>query len=249
MEDTVKYMAIVNLTDNSFVSGDRMGTLSPSAVVEKVGEMLAIGADIIDVGACSTAPGNAPVAVSKEWDRFSAVLPELFSAYPEACFSIDSSHISVLRKAYGLALRYLDNPSEQFIVNDVSGAASPAILRFAAHNGLCYIAMCTGPDPEGFFKDFADKAAAAGLDKWILDPGFGFGKSIERNWEILRNLHSLKSFGVPVLCALSRKRMIYSPLGLTPDTCAEQSVEAERFAVSEGASIIRTHDLIPHLRR
>lgn len=245
----MKYMAVVNLTDNSFVRGDRMGALSPSAVVEKVGEMLSVGADIIDVGACSTAPGNAPVAVSKEWDRFSAVLPALFSAYPEACFSIDSSHISVLRKAYGLALRYLDNPSGQLIVNDVSGAASPSILRFAAHNGLCYIAMCTGTDPEGFFKDFAVRAAAAGLEKWILDPGFGFGKSIDRNWEILRNLHSLKSFGVPVLCALSRKRMIYFPLGLSPDTCAEQSVEAEMLAISEGASIIRTHDLILHLCR
>ena len=242
-------MGIVNLTGNSFVSGDRMGSLDAEELVARVGDMLTEGADVIDVGACSTAPGNAPVTASEEWRRLEKVLPHLFAAFPSVRFSIDSFHISVLRRAYDLACNLLDDPAGQFIINDVSGASYPAILRFAARNGLCYIAMCTGPDPESFFREFAVTASAAGLEKWVLDPGFGFGKSLETNWKILRELKDLKAFGRPILCALSRKRMIYKPLGLTPDSCAAASAAAERLAIDNGATIIRTHDLILHTRK
>lgn len=243
----VSFMGILNLTDNSFVRDDRMGGLPPSRVVERAGEMLAAGADIIDIGACSTAPGNSPVDEDTETRRLERFLPPLFRAFPAAVFSIDSFRYRVLSAAYATACRFLNNPLGQFIVNDVSSGADRRVVEFAASEGLCYIATDTSDDPYGFFTEFSKSADKAGLERWILDPGFGFGKTVARNWEVLNGLGRFLDFGRPVLAALSRKRMIWEPLSLTPDTCQSQSVDAEKLAIAKGASIIRTHDLISHL--
>lgn len=240
------FMGILNLTDNSFVKGDRMGSLPEDEVVGQVGKMLADGADIIDIGACSTAPGNLPVDEDVEQQRLDRSLPAIFRAFPSAVFSVDSFRYGILCKAYDTACRFLDNPSRQFIINDVSSAADRRIVEFAASGGLRYIATDTSDDPYGFFTVFSKTADSMGLEDWILDPGFGFGKTVSRNWDILGKLELLLDFGRPVLAALSRKRMIWEPLSLTPDTCAVQSVEAERLAITKGASIIRTHDVTLH---
>lgn len=234
-------MGIANLTDNSFVVGDRMGLMPVDAVVERVGKMLEEGADIVDIGACSTAPGNAPVSEEVEISRLEKYLPSIFSAFPRAVFSIDSFRPGAIGTAYAIAAECLENPQSQFWVNDISSC--DALMGFAAERGLTYVAVAPTSDPFGFFRDFEVRAEAVGLENWILDPGFGFGKTVGQNWEILNNLQDLKEFGRPILVALSRKRMIYEPLGLASGTCARQSVEAELLSASKGSSIIRTHDL------
>ncbi len=240
-------MGIANLTDNSFVAGDRMGVMAVEDVVNRVGEMFSDGAGIVDIGACSTAPGNIPVSVEEELSRMEKYLPSIFSAFSKAVFSIDSFRIAVAERACELAQGRLDNIEKQLWINDIS--SSDALVSFASARNLTYVAMDSGSDPVRFFRDFASRAEKAGLENWIPDPGFGFGKTIGQNWAILNNLQRLQEFGRPILVALSRKRMICEPAGLTSDTCAALSVEAELLAVSRGASIIRTHDLGMHGRR
>lgn len=238
----MKLMAIANLTDNSFVRADRMGELSFDALSKAIGGFLSAGADMIDIGACSTAPGNSVVSEEQEWRRLEHALPVIFESFPDAVYSLDSFRPAVVSEALKIAVDLLHDVHEQFIVNDISSG----MPELAAEKGLQYIAMAGTSDPYSFFQDFASRAFVCGLSDWILDPGFGFGKTLDQNWDILNHLDRLSDFGRPVLVALSRKRMVYQPLGLTPDTCAEQSVAAERIAISHGASIIRTHDIKCH---
>lgn len=229
-------MGILNLTDNSFLESSRALGLSDDALALKAGEMFSSGAGIIDIGACSTAPGNAPIPEEEEWARLERPLALLADAFPDRRFSLDTFRSGIVRKA----VRIMPG----IIVNDISaGEDDPEMLGIVAAEGLDYIAMDRSSDPYGHFESFSEKAAGCGIRNWILDPGFGFGKTIEENWDILRNLQTLKDFGRPILAALSRKRMIYQPLGLTPATCADESFDAERLAAALGASIIRTHDL------
>lgn len=238
----MKLMAIANLTDNSFVRGDRMGELSFDALAESIGILLSDGADIVDIGACSTAPGNPAVSTEQEWKRLERALPVIFESFPDAVFSLDSFRPGIISKAIDIAGDLLHDIHEQFIVNDISSS----LPELAVSYGVQYVAMADTPDPYAFFQNFALRAKTCGLSDWILDPGFGFGKTLEENWDILNNLERLSCFGRPILAALSRKRMVYQKFGLTPDSCAEQSVSAERLAIAGGASIIRTHDIKAH---
>lgn len=245
MDSTGKYslMGIVNLTDNSFVASSRCGVKSVDELLRSVGEMIDNGADIIDVGGCSTAPGNEPVSEELEWKRMEGKVEALFSSFPATRFSIDSFRSGIIVRTLALC-GPLKHP---LTVNDVSsGDGDARMLPLVVSEGLPYVAMDSTADPHAFFVRFSRKAEEEGLYDWILDPGFGFGKTLEQNWDILNNLERLLEFGRPVLAALSRKRMIYVPAGLTPDTCAALSVSAEKLAVSKGASIIRTHDLNMH---
>jgi len=229
-------MGILNLTDNSFLESSRSLRLSDEELCRKVEGMFGKGADIVDIGACSTAPMNRPVSIEEEWARLERPLTVLSDAFPKGRFSLDSFRSEIVRKAIGIL--------PGLIVNDISaGEDDPSMLPLVASEGLEYVAMDRTADPYAFFSRFAEKAAGLGISDWILDPGFGFGKSNDENWGILHRLPDLLDFGRPVLVALSRKRMIYQPLGLSPSTCANESFDAERLAASLGASIIRTHDL------
>lgn len=248
-----RLMGIVNLTDNSFLSSSRLGSADTDTVLNTVAAMLADGADIIDIGACSTAPGNKPVSAEEEWARLGSRLEELFRAFPDSVFSIDTFYPGTVKKTLGIS-RGLKHP---FIVNDISSGRIIAennslidkpsgMLDIIASEKIPYIAMDSSNDPYAFFSSFAQTMERMGISDWILDPGFGFGKTLEQNWKILGSLERLKDFGKTVLVALSRKRMIYQPLELTPDTCSEQSVYAEKLAAHKGADIIRTHDIKLH---
>lgn len=235
-------MGILNLTDNSFLESSRSLGLSEEGLIGKVAEMFDAGADIVDIGACSTAPWNSPICEEEEWARLERPLKILSNAFPEKNFSIDTFRSGIVRKAVKIMPR--------ITVNDISsGEEDPDMLPLIASEGRTYIAMDRTSDPYRHFEEFARKAEKMRISDWIPDPGFGFGKTIEENWDILRNLGRLKDFGRPILVALSRKRMIYQPLGLTPSTCADESFDAERLAASSGASIIRTHDLELWARR
>lgn len=248
-----KLMGIVNLTDNSFLSSSRLGNAGTDKILNTVAVMLEDGADIIDIGACSTAPGNAPVSAEDEWTRLGSRLEELFRAFPDTMFSIDTFYPGTVKKVLGISGR-LKHP---FIVNDTSAGRiitrdnslsdkASGMLEVIACEKLPYIAMDRSDDPYAFFRTFAGIMDRLEVSNWILDPGFGFGKTMEQNWKILGSLERFKDFEKPVLAALSRKRMIYQPLGLAPDTCSGQSVYAEKLAARKGADIIRTHDIKLH---
>lgn len=234
-------MGIVNLTDNSFMASSRMAGKSIDQVLERVDFMARNGARYIDVGACSTAPGVEEVSLEIELARLEPVLPPLVDAFPNLMFSVDTFRPEVVK-----ALAKYNRP---FIVNDVRTAdTASGMVELTAALGLDYIAMDSSSDPYSFFEVFAERAERAGLKNWILDPGFGFGKTIEENLSILDDIGRLRDFGKMVLAALSHKRMIFMPAGLTPATCTEQSVQAELKAVSLGADIVRSHDTDRHFQ-
>lgn len=243
----ITVMGILNLTGDSFYSGSRFlrpdGTPDIPSVLQRAGEMLSHGADILDLGACSSRPGSVPVGAQTEWERLSPALEPLREHFPAARFSIDTCWSEVIR-------RCVDRIGP-VMVNDISaGTADPRMLGTAVSLGLPYIAMHADretPSPVtetvlAFFSDFAVRARAAGLDDWILDPGFGFGKTVRQNYALLADLGRLQVFGRPVLVGISRKSMVYKPLGITPAEALPATQTLHMAALERGASLLRVHD-------
>ena len=226
----VRVMGILNLTPDSFYAPSR-GNL---AILES-------GADIIDIGACSTRPGHVPVGAKEEWRRMKDTLKQIRSNHPDLPLSIDTYWSEVVRRAYDLV--------GPFIVNDVSaGDEDPAMLSTVAELGMTYIPMHHGPaqnasDVLAWYDDFALKADYQGVRDWIIDPGFGFGKTLEQNFGVFHSLERLQQAGRPVLVGISRKRMVWMPLGLTPETAGEATQRLHLEALERGADILRVHDV------
>lgn len=243
-------MGIVNLTDDSYYASSRCPEVN--SALARVGTMISEGADIIDIGACSTRPGALPVGEEEEWKRLKPVLEALRKEYLSAVISIDTCWSSVVRKACDL--------TGSFIVNDISaGEDDPAMLETVGRLGLTYVAMHKRGNPVTmqsmtdyedvtgtvvrYFDDFAVKASQAGISDWILDPGFGFAKTIDQNYELLRNLSRFKSIGRPVLVGVSRKSMVYKKFGITPEEALPATQVLHLHALSSGADILRVHDV------
>ena len=256
----VKIMGIVNITPDSFYSGSRNmtpdGKILIDRVVERVADMIEKGAGYIDVGACSTRPGSESVDAENEWKRLKAVLRPIREAVPQGVkISIDTFRRDIIA-------RTLDEIGE-VTVNDISaGEDDPMMLGEVAANSLEYIAMHKKGIPSDmqskcdygngvtaavmdYFREFALKADSLGIRDWILDPGFGFAKTVEQNYELLDHLAEFQAFGRPVLVGISRKSMIYKPLGLTPEApeVLTRTTELHRRAIASGASILRVHDV------
>lgn len=233
-------MAIVNLTPDSFYEPSRVWSDTADAAVARIRQLLDDGADIIDLGAVSTRPGAADVPVEEEWRRLEPVLTAL-SELP--LFSIDTTSAEIVRRAYGVL--------GEFIVNDISaGEDDPEMLPTVAELGLPYIAMHKRGNPRSmdslveypdgimaellrYFEAFSAKAEALGIHDWILDPGLGFAKTIEQNWEILEHLEELKVFGRPILIGAADKRFTRG-----------NTAAAHELAIAHGADILRVHTLI-----
>jgi len=254
--DRISVMGIVNITDNSYFAESRClaenGAADLDAVRSRISDMLTEGADIIDIGACSTRPGAAAVGVDVEWARLEPVLRMLKDEFPGIRISIDTYWASVVRKTYDLF--------GPFIVNDIyAGRRDTEMLPTVGHLGLTYVAMHSleetldNSDYDGdvtaavhrYFEDFAAKADEAGIKDWILDPGFGFGKSVGQNWQLLDEMAALKDFSRPILVGVSRKSMIYKPLGITPEESLAPTQAAHLAALERGATILRVHDVAP----
>ena len=251
-------MGIVNLTDDSYFSRSRCldsnGDIALAAKksVEKVGKMLEEGASIIDVGACSTRPGSEPVGQKEEWRRLEPALYSIKEKYPDVRISVDTYWSSVIRKTYDLI--------GDFIANDISaGEDDPDMLPLVADLGLEYVAMhkrgnsktmtslCDYDDVTQavleYFREFASKASLLGIKNWILDPGFGFAKTIDQNYQLLRELDSFQEFNRPILVGISRKSMIYKYFGIGPEDSLPATQVLHYYAKEKGASIFRVHDV------
>lgn len=252
----IEIMGIVNLTDDSYFAESRCADVS--SALKKVETMLADGADIIDVGACSTRPGAKPVGEDEEWRRLEQFLKELRREFPSVRLSIDTYWSSVVRRAYNLI--------GDFIVNDISaGEADRCMLSTVGELALRYVAMHMRGNPEtmnsltdynsivgdvlSYFKYFSQKAAESGVVDWVLDPGFGFAKSLEQNYVLLNGLERFQTVRradgtvPPVLVGISRKSMIYKRLSITPEESLPATQVAHFKALQCGADILRVHDV------
>lgn len=240
-------MGIVNLTPDSFFAPSRT---SLSEVVDRAGAMLDEGALLLDLGGASSRPGAAEVSEQEEAERLLPAVEALAKAFPGALISVDTTSVT-------LALAALKTGAA--VVNDVSGLANPGLASASAAHGAPYVLM-HNLDPVGNMRDsmnvehpmehllqwFAEKLETLRLmgvaDVW-LDPGFGFGKSLSDNLCILKNLKQLAVFECPVLVGVSRKRMIQHLGNTDAAGSLPAGLAVQTLALTQGAHIIRTHDV------
>ena len=248
-----RVMAILNVTPDSFFAGSRM----PDAphVERRVREAVAEGASIIDVGGYSSRPGADEVSPGEEWRRVKLGVGAVRRLAPGMAVSVDTFRSEVAARAI-----------ERFgplIINDISaGELDPAMPAVAAKYGVPYIAMHMKGDPKtmqsltdykrditaevvAYFEARVAARLAAGIarEHLVLDPGFGFAKTTEQNYELLAGLHRLCALGYPVLAGLSRKSMIYRVLGVTPAQSLAGTVALGWECLRQGAAILRVHDV------
>ena len=251
-----RVMAIINVSPDSFYTSvyenveatRRLG--DEVVLLDAVQRALDEGADILDIGACSTRPGSTPVDAAVEWERLEWALKLVRSHFPDAVVSVDTFRADVAEKAIGLGAN---------IINDVSGgAADERMWDVVAKHDVPYILTLAqelrkGGEKEGydytmsevlrFFEERLDRLHRMGVKDVVLDPGFGFGKTLEDNYTILREMEVLKVLHAPVLVGVSRKSMLYKPLGLEPKDVLPATIAAQVMALERGANILRVHDV------
>ena len=245
-------MAIVNATPDSFYSLSRMQ--SHDAVVERVRQVIEEGATIIDIGGYSSRPDADDVTVEEEWNRVEMALSATRSVSQDIAISVDTFRAEIIRRAVA--------QFGEIIVNDITaGKGDSSMLATVAELGVPYIAMHMRGTPQTMQQQakYADvvadviselserlqaiKKAGIELKKVALDPGFGFAKSTEQNFELLSGLHKLKELGQPLLVGVSRKSMIYKTLGITPEESLTATQAVHWEALRQGATILRVHDV------
>ena len=246
-------MAIVNVTDDSFYAQSR--TMSEKAVAERAEQAMTEGATILDIGGYSSRPGAKDISVEEEWRRVNLGLKAIREVLPDVAISIDTFRSEVARRVlqeYG-----------PVIINDISaGEIDEKMIEVVAEYDVPYVAMHMRGTPQtmqqnvdyeydvtsevvAYLRQRAELLQSRGVHKIILDPGFGFAKSLKQNYELLLNLDQVCDLGYPVLAGLSRKSMIYNLLGTTAIDSAtlEGTKILNWMALCRGASILRVHDV------
>ncbi|WP_417680780.1 dihydropteroate synthase [Roseibium sp.] len=244
--ERAQVMGILNVTPDSFSDGGRHFAAERALAHARV--MKAEGADILDIGGESTRPGSEPVSLEDEWSRIAPILEQIVEL--DLPVSIDTYKAEIARRAC---------TAGALIVNDVWGLQKdPAMPDAAAETGAHVIMMHNRPEADASIDIMADidrwfersmaLADRAGIPKHkqILDPGFGFGKTMEQNYVVLNRLDRLKKHGLPILAGASRKRMIGAVLDVPTEDRLYGSLAVHLIAVQKGASIVRAHDVRPH---
>lgn len=219
-------MAIGNVTPDSFYASSRLA--DTDQVIAWARTALADGADILDIGGCSTRPGCTFASEAEEWTRVEPALRALREALPEAQLSLDTFRLEIARRAL-----------EHFgpmIINDISGG-DETMYELVEQYDVPYVFTFRGD-----YHKLNLLSQRPGV-KWILDPGFGFIGSTEADYECMRHLDELRPYNRPVLVGVSRKSMVWRPLGLTPETCLSATQALQLYALEHGATILRTHDV------
>ena len=228
-------MGILNVTPDSFFAGSRMQTEQEIAV--RANQIMAEGATMIDVGGCSTRPGSEPVSEAEEMQRLRMALGAVRREQPHAVISVDTFRPDVARMAV-----------EEFgadIINDVS-EGNMEMYRMIARLRVPYILMSVQPTLRDMLLAFAREVQQLrdlGVKDIILDPGFGFGKSVVQSYQVMNSLERLLVMELPLLVGISRKSMIYKLLGLTPNESLNGTSVLNTIALMKGASILRVHDV------
>ena len=257
--DTPVVMGILNCTPDSFFAGSRKQT--ESEIAGRANQIISEGGGIIDVGAFSTRPGADEVSEEEEMRRLRFALPIVRREQPDAVVSVDTYRPNVAKmvvEEYGADIindvseggitGIVDKPLEEKYVVDGDDKFKdyPAIFRMMGHLKVPYILMSVQGNMRDMVMGFSreiQQLRDLGVKDIILDPGYGFGKTIEENFAILREQEKLQVFGMPILAGLSRKRLIRKVLGITADEALNGTTVVDTIALMNGADILRVHDV------
>jgi dihydropteroate synthase len=245
-----RVMGIINVTEDSFYAGSRY--TGEAEIVEAAGRMLEEGADIIDIGGCSTRPGAPEISEEVERERVCRAVERILVRYPDACISVDTYRSSVAEAAV--------SDSGAAIINDISGGEmDPGMFPLVIRLKVPYIMMHMQGTPRTmqnnpqyndvvedilfWFGQRITRLREGGVKDIIIDPGFGFGKSAGHNFEMLRRFSEFRIAGLPLMAGLSRKSMIWKTLNVTPDEALTGTAALNMAALINGASVLRVHDV------
>lgn len=242
-------MAIVNTTPDSFYDGGKYS--STTDILNDIAGKVRDGADIIDLGAASSRPGAQQISEEEEWTRLATILPAARKEFPDVIISVDTYRASIASRS---AAEGAD------LINDISGGSlDPQMFETVAWLNLPYIlmhmqgtpqTMQKNPQYEDVVRDIKTELQTKinalnqlGFHKIIIDPGFGFGKTTEHNFQLLKSLSEFGNYGFPLLAGLSRKGMINKVIGTNPVTALNGTTVLNTIALLNGASILRVHDV------
>lgn len=245
-----KVMGILNLTPDSFFEGSRVPTTEKSVLVA-VEKKISEGADFLDLGGYSTRPGATAISMEEEIARVIPAVGTIKRQFPEILLSIDTFRSQVAKAA-------VEEGAD--LVNDISaGNLDPEMLPLIAQLDVPYIAMHMKGTPQtmqslsdytdlvpeilAYFSKKVEQFRNFGIKDVIIDPGFGFAKTITQNFELLKELKSLNRLGLPVIAGVSRKSMIYKTLKISANEALNGTTALNMFALMQGANILRVHDV------
>lgn len=239
MDMSTRIAGILNLTPDSFYPESRHTAEDDIRITAQ--RMQQEGADMLDIGACSTKPGSVPVSAGEEISRFESGIPQIADMCPSLALSIDTFRPEVAAFCAGKwRIAY---------INDISGG-SEEMFHTVADSGSGYILTYNRPvvgnvveEMMQFFTQKIPQLRKAGVRDIILDPGFGFAKNLSQNYEILANLRRTSHFGLPVMAGISRKSMAYIPTGSTPEQSLDSTIALNALAIANGAEWLRVHDV------
>ena len=249
--DEPQVMGILNVTPDSFYAGSRKQT--EKEIAERCNQIISDGGTMIDIGAFSTRPGAPQVSEEEEMERLRHGLEIVRRQQPNAVLSVDTFRPDVARMAveeYGVAI--INDVSEGGLTGVVNTPLEqeegpyPAIFRMVARLGVPYILMSVKPTVEDMLMAFSREVQQLrdlGVKDIILDPGFGFGKTLEQNYRLLSNMEKLEVLDLPLLVGVSRKSMIFKLLGTDPTGSLNGTTVLHTIALQKGASILRVHDV------
>lgn len=243
-------MGILNVTPDSFFSESR--TPDEEHIAQRVKQMMNNGADMIDIGGYSSRPGANDVSTEEEMNRLRRGLRIIRKLYPDVPVSVDTFRADVARMCI--------EEEGADIINDISGGMMDRqMFRTVAQLHVPYIMMHMQGTPDSmqlaphydnlrqevmlYFAERIDRLCQMGVKDIIVDPGFGFGKTMEHNYELMAHLEDFHVFGLPLLVGISRKSMIYKLLGGTPQTSLNGTTVLNTIALTKGAHILRVHDV------
>ncbi len=242
-------MGIVNVTPDSFYDGGK--TFDISDIISQAKKHIEEGAKILDIGGYSSKPGAEKVSESEELLRVIPAIKAILNEFPDSIISIDTFRSSVAQNAIEAGAQ---------IINDISaGNLDSKMFDLVVQNQVPYIIMHMQNTPQNmqdapkyenvvmevtsFFSEKINLLVSKGSKDIILDVGFGFGKTVEHNFTLLRELQHFRLFGFPILAGISRKSMLYKPLSITPQDALNATTAANMIALQNGAKILRVHDV------
>ena len=244
-----KVMGILNVTPDSFYDGSKYDSVDKA--ISQVKIMVAEKVDVLDIGAASSRPGASQLSAEEEWQRLQPVLEEIVLQFPEILISVDTFWAYVAEKAVNKGVS---------IINDISAfSMDPKLLDFVAESHVPYVLMHMQGRPDdmqkspqyenvvsevmSFLLDKLELLASRGINDIVIDPGFGFGKTIDHNFDLFRKLGVMRLLDKPLLVGVSRKSMIYKFLGIGPEESLSATSALHLRALSAGAKILRVHDI------
>jgi len=249
LADSSLVMGIVNITPDSFYDGGHYFSLEHS--IKHCEQLIAEGVDIIDLGAASTRPGAMDVGPDEELKRLLPILDYLIKNHPEIPASVDTFHSAVAKEVIKKGAS---------IINDISGGNFDSnMFETVAKLNVPYVLMHIQGTPKDmqsephydnvvtevyeYISEKVSRLRALGMEKIIIDPGFGFGKTVEHNYALLKNLEKFKSLGLPILVGISRKSMINKVLKTKPENALTGTIVLNTIALLNSANILRVHDV------